>query len=72
MYLCICIKKIIRQVLTLEIIDTLDHLKFHALYFSRIASELSFRALYIWRERTTREIEDNSGLCFVLICIQTP
>ena len=24
------------------------------------------------REWTTREIEDNSGLCFVLTCIQTP
>ena len=26
---------------------TLDHLTFHALYFSRIATELFFRALYI-------------------------
>ena len=40
---------------------TLDHLTFRALYFSQIAFELSVRALYIWRERTTRKIEDNSG-----------
>ena len=28
--------------------NTLDHLTFRALYFSRIAEELSFRAFYIW------------------------
>ena len=35
--------------------DTLDHLTIHALYLSRIALELSFRALYNWREKTTHE-----------------
>ena len=29
------------------IMDTLDHLTFHALYFSRIVLESSFRVLYI-------------------------
>ena len=41
----------------LEKLPTLDHLTFRALYFSRIALELSFRALNIWREGTTCEIE---------------
>ena len=36
---------------------TLDRLTFRALYFSRVALELSFRAFYIWREGTTRDIE---------------
>ena len=35
-------------------------------YFSRIALELSFRALYIWREGTTREIEKTTP---VYVCI---
>ena len=51
---------------------TLDHLTFRALYFSRIAFELYFRAFYIWQERTTRKIEDNSCLRFVSLLIQTP
>ena len=46
------------------IIYTLVYLMFRTLYFSRIALELSFRILFIERERATREIEDNSGLCF--------
>ena len=51
---------------------TLDHLTYRALYFSRIALELYFRAFYIWQERTTRKIEDNSCLRFVSLRIQTP
>ena len=56
----------------IDIGNSLDHLTFHALYFSRAALELSFHTFYISQERTAREIEDKSGLCFVLICLQTP
>ena len=55
-----------------SIYGTLDQLMFCALYFSQIAFELYFPAFYIWQERTTHKIEDNSCLRFVSLCIQTP
>ena len=56
----------------IDIWNSLDHVTFHALYFSQTALELSFHAFHISQERTTREIEQKFGLCFVLICLLTP
>ena len=51
-------------------LDTLDHLTFCALYFSRIALELSFRTLHLARGDNSRNTEDN-WFMFVLMCTQT-
>ena len=40
-------------------------------FFTDCLGVVFLRTLHL-REWTTREIEDNSGLCLVLTCIQTP
>ena len=49
---------------------TLGRLTFSALYFSRIVLEFFSRTLHLARGDNSRNKEDNSGICLVLLCIQ--
>ena len=52
--------------------NTLDHLTFHALYFHELPWSCLFARFTFSERGQLAKLEDNSGLCFVLICIPTP